>query len=162
MIQLNWENEQDLIDLPVELPETLQALTALIAETEQLAEGEVGLLFVDNDAIQQMNAEYRGLDKPTDVLSFAIQEAHEDEPDITYSDAPDMQMLPNLYGDIVISLERAREQASDYNHSLLREICFLYVHGFLHLLGYDHMEADDERLMIERQQHILAKAGIDR
>jgi probable rRNA maturation factor len=67
-----------------------------------------------------------------------------------------------LYGDIVISLERAQEQAEDYGHSLLREICFLYVHGFLHLLGYDHLDADDERQMLERQQQILEKVGIDR
>jgi probable rRNA maturation factor len=162
MIQLNWENEQTSIELPDELLATLQLLTALIAQTEQLADGEVGLLFVDNDAIQQMNAEYRDLDKPTDVLSFAIQEAHEDELNITFGNEADMQSMPNLYGDIVISVERAREQAIDYNHSLLREICFLYVHGFLHLLGYDHHDADEERRMMERQQHILAKAGIDR
>ena len=162
MIQINWENDQNVVELSNDLLDKLQQLTDVLESMEQLEAGEVGLLFVDNEAIRELNAEYRNLDKPTDVLSFAIQESHEDELQITFDDEIDAQSIPNLYGDIVISLERAQEQAEDYGHSLLREICFLYVHGFLHLLGYDHLDADDGRQMLERQQQILEKVGIDR
>lgn len=162
MIQINWENDQNVVELSNDLLDKLQQLTDVLESMEQLEAGEVGLLFVDNEAIRELNAEYRNLDKPTDVLSFAIQESHEDELQITFDDEIDAQSIPNLYGDIVISLERAQEQSEDYGHSLLREICFLYVHGFLHLLGYDHLDADDERQMLERQQQILEKVGIDR
>ena len=162
MIQINWENDQNVVELSNDLLDKLQQLTDVLESTEQLEACEVGLLFVDNEAIRELNAEYRNLDKPTDVLSFAIQESHEDELQITFDDEIDAQSIPNLYGDIVISLERAQEQAEDYGHSLLREICFLYVHGFLHLLGYDHLDADDGRQMLERQQQILEKVGIDR
>jgi probable rRNA maturation factor len=162
VIQINWENDQNVVELSNDLLDKLQQLTDVLESMEQLEAGEVGLLFVDNEAIRELNAEYRNLDKPTDVLSFAIQESHEDELQITFDDEIDAQSIPNLYGDIVISLERAQEQAEDYGHSLLREICFLYVHGFLHLLGYDHLDADDGRQMLERQQQILEKVGIDR
>lgn len=162
MIQINWENDQNVVELSNDVLDKLQQLTDVLESMEQLEAGEVGLLFVDNEAIRELNAEYRNLDKPTDVLSFAIQESHEDELQITFDDEIDAQSIPNLYGDIVISLERAQEQAEDYGHSLLREICFLYVHGFLHLLGYDHLDADDEHQMLERQQQILEKVGIDR
>ncbi len=162
MIQINWENDQNVVELSNDLLDKLQQLTDVLESMEQLEAGEVGLLFVDNEAIRELNAEYRNLDKPTDVLSFAIQESHEDELQITFDDEIDAQSIPNLYGDIVISLERAQEQSEDYGHSLLREICFLYVHGFLHLLGYDHLDTDDERQMLERQQQILEKVGIDR
>jgi len=162
VIQINWENDQNVVELSNDLLDKLQQLTDVLESMEQLEAGEVGLLFVDNEAIRELNAEYRNLDKPTDVLSFAIQESHEDELQITFDDEIDAQSIPNLYGDIVISLERAQEQSEDYGHSLLREICFLYVHGFLHLLGYDHLDTDDERQMLERQQQILEKVGIDR
>jgi probable rRNA maturation factor len=160
MIHLDWENEQNLVQLPLEWADTLEQLTIIIAAEEQLEPGEVSLLIVDNASIRQYNADYRGLDKATDVLSFAIQEDHQDDLDIVYSDED--ELIPNLYGDIIISAERALEQANDYGHSLLRELCFLYVHGFLHLLGYDHMNTEDEAEMLARQQMILERAGIVR
>jgi probable rRNA maturation factor len=162
-IQLNWENEQTDILLPETLAESLARLTVVVAEHESLTEGELTVLFVNDEAIQTWNRDYRGMDKPTDVLSFAMMEAHDDEPDINYAtigDAP--EPLPQLLGDIVISVERAQAQAVDYGHSLLRELCFLYVHGFLHLLGYDHMTEEEERIMLDRQSQILEKAGIHR
>jgi probable rRNA maturation factor len=162
-IQLNWENEQTEVALPEGLAESLERLTAAVAESESLTEGELTVLFVNDEAIRAWNREYRGLDKPTDVLSFAIMESHEDEPDIIYAPADvGEEPLPQMLGDIVISAERAHAQAADYGHSLLRELCFLYVHGFLHLLGYDHMTEADEQVMLARQTQILEKAGIRR
>jgi probable rRNA maturation factor len=160
MIHLDWENEQNLVQLPPEWEGLLEQLNAIIATEEQLEPGEVSLLIVDNATIQQYNADYRGMDKATDVLSFAIQEEHQEDLDIVYDDED--EQIPNLYGDIIISAERAVEQANDYGHSLLRELCFLYVHGFLHLLGYDHMNEDEEKEMLAKQQTILERAGIVR
>ena len=91
-----------------------------------------------------MNRDYRQIDKPTDVLSFAMQEIGEGEIDILGED------LPLVLGDIVISVEKAKEQAKSYDHSLERELCFLALHGFLHLIGYDHMTKEDEQQMFSR------------
>lgn len=165
LIQINWENEQAKVTLPAELPEWLQRISQTIAELESLEAGEVGLMFVDDQGIRELNAEYRNIDRPTDVLSFAINEEHEDELPITYDELYDEQegeALPNLFGDIVISAERAQMQADEYGHALLRELCFLYVHGFLHLLGYDHMTDEDEQRMIAKQNLVLAKVGLNR
>jgi probable rRNA maturation factor len=158
LILLNWENEQTDFELPANLLDTLAQINQAIVAIEQLVSGEVGLLFVNNETIRQLNSEYRGIDRATDVLSFAIQEEHEDELVITYEE----EELPNLYGDIVISVERAKEQAEEYGHSFERELCFLYVHGFLHLIGYDHLEEQEEQQMIAKQNLILEKVGINR
>lgn len=109
------------------------------------------IILVNNEAIQKINLEYRGLDKPTDVISFAL----EDYTDISYDEG-------RLLGDIYISLEKAIEQATDYKHSLKRELSFLALHGLLHLLGYDHMTDSDEEEMFEKQEMILNEAGITR
>ena len=94
-------------------------------EIEKLGVVNFNVIIVDNEFIHKMNKEYRGIDRPTDVISFAL----EDEHDIDYEDF-------RLLGDIYISIDKAREQAKEYNHSLLRELSFLAVHGFYHLLGY--------------------------
>mgnify|MGYP002856431032 CR=1 FL=1 len=106
---------------------------------------EVSITLTDDKHIQALNKTYRGLDEPTDVLSFALSEA--DEPSF---DAPDS------LGDVIISIERAAAQAEQFNHSLRREIIFLEVHGLLHLLGFDHINPDDQRLM-EREQNFILK-----
>ena len=107
------------------------------------------IIIVDNNYIQKLNREYRKIDSPTDVISFAL----EDNDDINYSPI-------RLLGDIYISLDKAKEQAKEYNHSLLRELSFLAVHGLLHLLGYDHMNKEDEKIMFEKQERILSSYGI--
>ena len=98
-----------------------------------------------------MNREYRGIDRETDVISFAL----EDHKDIEFENL-------RLLGDVYISIDKARSQALDYGHSLKRELSFLTIHGLLHLLGYDHMKPEDEKVMFGLQEEILDKYGIKR
>lgn len=141
------------LTLPATWQSTADAILALYEESEQMpAQAEVGLTIVDNDTIQTLNREHRGIDKPTDVLSFPLYDAEED----AIGDAP------ILLGDVVISLPRAMEQAEDYGHSLERELSFLWVHGLLHLAGFDHMEEDERAVMREHEEALLNKAGIPR
>lgn len=118
---------------------------------------EVSLTLVDNEAIRELNRDYRGIDKATDVLSFALDE--EDQAgDIPFANGSENHLL----GDIIISLERAQEQATDYGHSLEREVGFLTIHGLLHLLGYDHLEPEETAKMREQEERILAVSGLSR
>nr|WP_202409599.1 MULTISPECIES: rRNA maturation RNase YbeY [Halobacillus] len=119
-------------------------------------DAEVSVSFVDNKEIQEINRNYRQKDEPTDVISFAMQETGEGEMDVLDEN------LPMMLGDIVISVDKAKEQAEDYNHSLEREFGFLALHGFLHLLGYDHMNEEDEKKMFTRQEDILHEFGLQR
>ena len=116
---------------------------------ENLDNIEFNVIIVDNEYIHSLNKEYRHIDRPTDVITFAL----EDYEDVKYDGF-------RLLGDIYISLDKAKEQAIEYNHSFKREICFLAVHGFLHLLGYDHMEKQEEKIMFDKQEVILNEAGI--
>ena len=100
--------------------------------------------------IQEVNRTYRGVDRVTDVISFALE------------DNKTIDLNVRLLGDIYICLDKAHEQAIEYGHSFLREICFLSIHGFLHLLGYDHMEKEEEEVMFRRQEEILDEFGIKR
>ena len=118
---------------------------------------EVSVTIVSNESIQEINKTYRGKDQATDVISFAMEEMGEGEMEIA-----ETSDLPRILGDIVISIDKAREQAEEYGHSLKRELGFLAVHGFLHLLGYDHMTADDEKRMFTRQENILDSYGLQR
>lgn len=118
---------------------------------------EVSVTLMSDDAIQVVNAEYRGLDKTTDVISFALEELTEDEVAIVGE-----QGMPTILGDILISVDTAKRQAVEYGHTLDREIGFLALHGFLHLLGYDHMTEADELKMFGRQKEILDTFGLER
>lgn len=109
------------------------------------------IIFITNEEIHKINKEYRKVDRPTDVISFAL----EDNKDIEYKDF-------RLLGDIYISVDRAIEQAREYNHSLKRELCFLSTHGILHLLGYDHQTKKEEEIMFTKQKELLEKYGIQR
>lgn len=109
------------------------------------------IIFIDNKEIRKINREYRNVDRETDVISFAL----EDNMDVVYEDF-------RLLGDIYISYEKAIEQAELYNHSVKREVFFLATHGILHLLGYDHMEEDDEKVMFGKQNELLDGYGITR
>ncbi|XJS11513.1 rRNA maturation RNase YbeY [Aerococcaceae bacterium WGS1372] len=138
---------------------------------------EVDISIVDNDVIQQLNRDYRGIDKPTDVLSFALEEDLDDAPSLDFDQFADiispMEEGENLnngqmigvarhLGDIIISFQRTKEQAIDYNHSFERELAFLAVHGFLHLNGYDHMTKEDEEVMFTLQEEVLSENGFSR
>ncbi|WP_422123128.1 rRNA maturation RNase YbeY [Planococcus sp. X10-3] len=126
------------------------------ANNERVEEAEVSVSFVTNDRIRDINREYRDKDQPTDVISFAMEETGVGE--ITIQDSGE----PRVLGDIIISLDRTKEQAADYGHSFERELGFLAVHGFLHLLGYDHMNESEEKEMFAKQDVILNSFGITR
>ncbi|MGE7985211.1 rRNA maturation RNase YbeY [Lysinibacillus fusiformis] len=137
-----------------ELVEKLLQHAASVENIEP--ETEVSVTFVTNDTIQDINREYRGKDQPTDVISFALEELGEGEVAVTF------EGMPRVLGDIIISTDRAKEQAEEYNHSFERELGFLAVHGFLHLLGYDHMEPEEEKVMFTKQDEILQTFGLGR
>ena len=113
----------------------------------------MNIIFVDKNSIRQMNRDYRGIDRVTDVISFAL---HDNE-DITFLDEENEEL-----GDIFICIDKAIEQAKEYGHSTEREMGFLAVHGYLHLCGYDHMTEDEEKIMFTRQEEILQKANLRR
>ena len=121
--------------------ETLKKVVDIALKEEKVKNAYFNVIFVDNNEIHKINKQYRNIDKETDVISFAFE---------------DEKSYPNLgfrvLGDIYISVDRIRSQALDYGHSELREMCFLTVHGLLHLLGYDHTKSDeDEKIMIEQR-----------
>ncbi|MDN3438108.1 rRNA maturation RNase YbeY [Planococcus sp. APC 3900] len=136
--------------------EFVQKILEHAAKEEGLGDSEVSVTFVTNEMIRDINREYRGKDQPTDVISFAMEELGEGETAIIGSQEP------RMLGDIIISLDRTKEQAADYGHSFERELGFLAIHGFLHLLGYDHMTEEDEKKMFSRQEEILVSLGITR
>ena len=116
----------------------------------------ISVTIVDNETIQEINKTYRGIDRPTDVISFAFLDDDENRDDDLHNEG-----LIDL-GEIYISLPKAIEQAQDYGHSLERELDFLFVHGLLHLLGYDHMNEEDEKEMFALQETILTNKGVTR
>lgn len=153
--------EIDFIDETSEIEEAARQLVENVlqfaAQKENIDEGtELSVTFVDNARIQEINKEYRDKDAATDVISFAMEEMGEDEIEIIGAD------LPRMLGDIIISIERTKEQAAEYGHSFSRELGFLALHGFLHLLGYDHMTESDEKIMFTKQKEILDEYGLSR
>ncbi len=127
-------------------------------------EAEVSILLTDNEQIRQINQEYRGIDAPTDVLSFPAIEYHTPGDFSELEEAAAEYFHPEtgelLLGDIVISIDRAISQAEEYGHSLMRELAFLTTHSMFHLFGYDHMEDEERKLMEERQNFVLDKLQI--
>ena len=122
---------------------------------------EMSVTFINNDEIQRINREYRDLDKPTDVISFALEDDDDDLPIIMDSEM--MAELPKNIGDIFISVDKVKEQADFLEHPFERELGFLSVHGFLHLNNYDHMRsAEDEKIMFRLQREILDDFGLKR
>ena len=145
---------------PEELPvseEERAAVRRVIETVGRLygAEGaEVSVTLTDDAHIHVINREYRNVDRPTDVISFALTES--EEPEIIGGGEHE------VLGDLIISLERMRAQAAEYGHTELRELSFLTVHGMLHLLGYDHMEAEERLEMEEEQRAVMEELGITR
>ena len=144
-------------------PETLTVDEKIFAELLRAADvvgeiygvenSELSITLTDDKNIHALNKKFRGVDRATDVLSFAFRES--DEPEIIGADF-------EVLGDVIISLERAKLQAEEFGHTFLREIIFLEVHGLLHLLGYDHMQDDERQEMEAEQKFIMAKLGIGR
>ncbi|MCF1684387.1 rRNA maturation RNase YbeY [Tetragenococcus halophilus] len=142
--------------------EDIDRLLQYAADYLKLPENsEMSITFMDNKRIQVINRDYRGKDAPTDVISFAIEEEGEDEMPIFFDDEETTD-LPNELGDIMISTQRAQEQAAEYGHSYEREVGFLALHGFLHINGYDHMTPEDEKEMFGLQKEILNAYGLKR
>lgn len=117
-------------------------------EKESLQDVLFNVIIVDNSYIHNLNKLYRNIDKPTDVITFALE------------DEKDIETNPRILGDIYISIDKAKEQAKEYEHSFKREICFLAVHGFYHLLGYDHQTEEEEKVMFARQEALLSEENI--
>ncbi|MBB6675308.1 rRNA maturation RNase YbeY [Cohnella nanjingensis] len=186
-LKLEWidERESGIEAGEAGWQELLANLLELAGQSEGVADGLVSLTLTDNEGIRELNRQYRGLDKPTDVLSFPLREAGEassivydgeyetetveiqgdwgeEDDDGDTADPTGGEPFEELLGDIVISIPRMREQAEEYGHSQERELGFLFVHGFLHLLGYDHEDEAAEKTMFAKQEAVLAKAGLAR
>ena len=143
----------------------------IIKATERLGLGnniEVDISIVSNKEIQELNRTYRNMDRPTDVLSFALEEVSSefdvDFEELTYEEDSevDEQDIERHLGDIILSYPRAVEQAAEYGHSLERELGFLVVHGFLHLNGYDHQTEEESKAMFALQEEVLTEYGLTR
>lgn len=143
-----------------------QVIDACLSYAECPFETEVNLLITDNDGIHQMNKEFRGIDRPTDVLSFPMLEYDQpgnfDNISEDDSDSFDPETGELLLGDIVISFEKVCAQAEEYGHSVLREYSFLITHSMLHLFGYDHIDDEEREKMEKIQDQILTSIGIVR
>lgn len=140
-----------------EMLDLIDRLLLFTAQYEEIpANAELSVSFVNNEEIRTINREYRNKDQSTDVISFALEEETEDEMKIIGDD------IPIVLGDIIISVDKAKEQSKEYEHCLQREMGFLAVHGLLHLLGYDHMTPEDEKIMFQKQDDILGEFKLER
>ncbi len=146
-IEIFNETEKEIAEL-----ETVRKVLEYAVKKEKLKNVEFNIIIVDNNYIHNLNKTYRNIDRETDVITFAL-----DDEDKVIS-AVDTDIL----GDIYISVDKAIEQAKMYNHSFLREICFLAVHGFYHLLGYDHTNKEEEKVMFTKQEEVLNECQIKR
>lgn len=131
--------------------EEVKKLMEFALKYQKINNAIFNIIIVDEQKIQELNKNYRNIDRVTDVISFALED------DDTFINT-DFRVL----GDIYICLKRAKDQALEYGHSFLREICFLSIHGLLHLLGYDHMTPSEEEVMFNLQEMILNEYGIKR
>lgn len=138
------------IDETIDTKDIIEVLNIGIKKLD-LNDIEFNVILTDNKYIHELNKEYRNIDRETDVITFALED------DLSF---PEMEN--RVLGDIYISIDKARSQAEEYGHSFKRELCFLAVHGFLHLLGYDHMEKEEEKIMFNLQEEILNEAKITR
>jgi len=155
------ENDQNRAEFTEELENVIKKVCDRVLEDENVdIPCEISITIVDNEQIREINNEHRGIDRATDVLSFPMLDF--ETPGVIGESFADFDDEELVLGDIVISLERAIEQAESYGHSLIREVAFLTAHSMLHLLGYDHMEPDEEADMITRQEKALTELGITR
>ena len=146
MFEIINETEEKIEEL-----DYLNNYKSYVEKKEKLENCEFNIIFVSNEKIHEINFNYRGVDKVTDVISFALEDANDVK-------EPGMRIL----GDIYIAINVAYNQAEIYGHSNIREICFLATHGILHLLGYDHMEEEEEKIMFTKQKELLESYEIIR
>ena len=156
-LRIYFENEQDKLPLTYKMKMLVREAIETTLDFEDFRNTcEVSVTFTDNEGIHELNKKFRGVDKPTDVLSFPLFdfEGETEEPPID-------EVMSNL-GDIVISLEKAKEQAEEFGHSFERETAFLCVHSMLHLLGYDHERSEEEDVeMRSKQSEIMKIMGLE-
>lgn len=156
-MSISISNQQDKIPFTRDMEEMIMRVTEIVFAREAIPLNfEVTIVLSDDREIQELNREYRDMDSPTDVLSFAY---HEDNP---WEPGYEEPFLEDALGDIIISLERAKSQGEEYGHSIERELGFLLVHGLYHLLGYDHLEPEEEALMRAKEEEILSLVGLTR
>ena len=148
--------DPETLELDEEIKHEIIRAVETMGDLYDAANCEVSITVTDDQRIHDLNRQYRGIDRPTDVLSFAFNES--DEPEIIFDDEDHIDTL----GDIIVSIDRARAQAVEYGHSFKREIIFLIVHGMLHLLGYDHIEESDRLEMEAEQKFVMAELNIPR
>lgn len=152
-MELIIDNRQDKFEIEKELVKKIEDIINECLDYEDFENDyEVSLSFVENSEIKELNKNFRGIDKVTDVLSFPMI----DENDF------DVELFEKSLGDIVISLDKAFEQSKEYNHSFFREVCFLVCHSMFHLLGYDHDTEENTKIMRTKEEYILNKLGITR
>lgn len=147
MVEIFNQTDREITEL-----ETVEKVLKTAIEKEKLENVEFNVIIVDNEYIHNLNRDYRGIDRETDVITFALED------DKTMPDPEGKVIL----GDIYISLDKAKSQSKEYGHSLLRELSFLAVHGFYHLLGYDHQTKEEEEVMFKKQEEVLEIYGIKR
>lgn len=165
---LYTDNRQNSIEVTDDLINIINEVCYVALKDEEVTiPYQISLLFVDNNEIREINNETRGIDKVTDVLSFPMLDYPEN---MVFKNVYKNKKFNEIYldgeelvlGDMVLSLERAKEQSIEYNHSFEREVCYLVVHSILHLLGYDHMNDEDKAKMRTREEEILGKLNIKR
>ena len=150
---INFSDDQDEVKVPEEAVKLLKRGLQAVAKLHKLpAKTEVSVSLVNDEVIHVLNKDYRGIDRPTDVLSFALDEAEEPQE----IGGPETHLL----GDIIISAETAVRQGKEYGHGLNRELVYLGVHSLLHLLGYDHMNQDDKAVMREEEEKAMPRSSI--
>lgn len=151
MIDFVYEDEDQLCDVSYE-EQFVQIVETALQFLDIEDNVELSCIIVDDERIHEINRDYRQIDRSTDVISFALEDS-----DQFYVDD-----MPRALGDIFISYDHACKQAEEYGHSILREMSFLFTHGLLHLLGYDHMNEEDEKEMFALQDEILNQLKIER
>lgn len=156
------ENEQDKVEIHQDITELIKKTIDICMKSEKLDKDyEISVTIVDDEEIRSINKEHRNIDRSTDVLSFPMVDFINGQ---LISDEGDynMELDELMLGDIIISAETAERQAVEYGHSFEREIAFLTAHSCLHLLGYDHMEENEEKVMINKQENVLKEMGLTR
>lgn len=146
-IQISYD---DGITRDTKIEEVIQKVCDEVSRVYGLEDDELSILLCDNNKIHELNKEYRGIDRPTDVLSFALNEG---------DDYEGSEEEHHLLGDMILSLERAHEQAVEYGHSFERELAYLTTHSCLHILGYDHMTDEDKKEMRTEEEFVLSNLG---
>ena len=142
------DNRQDKVSIDDDIYDVIEKVAKECLKLEGKGLNfEVSVSFVDNEEIQKLNRDYRNVDSPTDVLSFPM-------------DAEETDLYIPLLGDIVISAERALEQATEFGHSFLREVAYLAAHSMFHLMGYDHMNVQEKKIMRQKEKEVMKILGI--